>query len=99
MTAVTDTLLNTLELCDMLIIDGLHASDFYLAEDDDSLNIECMDGRALKQWEFSKAQIENATFDPTLQSWLITGDSGEHRLECLSATGGGDDEDDEHEDA
>ncbi|MBK5418398.1 DUF5629 family protein [Pseudomonas sp. TH31] len=99
MTAVTDTLLNALENCDMLEIDGLHASDFYLGEEDDSLNIECMDGRALKHWEFSKAQIEAATFDPTLQSWLVTDDSGEHRLLCMSAFGGADDEEAENEDA
>ncbi|KAA0995164.1 hypothetical protein FQ192_08895 [Pseudomonas sp. ANT_J12] len=99
MTAVTDTLLNALETSDMLEIDGLHASDFYLAEEDDSLNIECMDGRALKHWEFSMAQILAATFDPTLQSWLITGDSGEHRLVCMAAIGGHDDEEEEHEDA
>ena len=39
----------------------------------------------------------------TLQSWLITGDSGEHRLVCLGDVIGGDndddDEDDENEDA
>ncbi|MGF6110614.1 DUF5629 family protein [Pseudomonas frederiksbergensis] len=98
MTAVTDTLLNALEKCDMLEIDGLHAFDFSLDEDD-NLHIECMDGRAAKRWAFSMAQIEAATFDPTLQSWLITGDSGEHRLVCMAAIGGHDDEEEEHEDA
>ncbi|RON40848.1 hypothetical protein BK666_25470 [Pseudomonas frederiksbergensis] len=99
MTAVTDTLLNALETCDLLEIDGLHASEFYIAEEDDSLNIECMDGRARKHWEFTKAQIEAATFDPTLQSWLITENSGEHRLVCMAAFGAHDDEEVEHEDA
>lgn len=93
MTAVPHTLLSTLEHCDMLEIDGLHAFDFSLDEED-HLHIECMDGRALKRWTFSMAQIEAATFDVTLQSWLITGESGEHRLVCLDAIGG-DDEDDE----
>ncbi|OPK12097.1 MULTISPECIES: DUF5629 family protein [Pseudomonas] len=98
MTAVTDTLLNALEHCDMLEIDGLHAFDFSLDEDD-NLHIECMDGRAAKRWAFSMAQINAATFDPDLQSWLITGDSGEHRLVLMDAIGGDDDEDETHEDA
>ena len=98
MTASTDTLLNALEHCDMLEIDGLHAFDFSLDEDD-NLHIECMDGRAAKRWAFSMAQINAATFDPTLQSWLITGDSGEHRLVLMEAFGGGDDQDETNEDA
>ena len=98
MTAVTDTLLNALEHCDMLEIDGLHAFDFSLDEDD-SLHIECMDGRAAKRWAFSMDQLNAATFDPDLQSWLITGDSGEHRLVLMDAFGGGDDEDETNEDA
>ena len=98
MTASTDTLLNALEHGDMLEIDGLHAFDFSLDEDD-NLHIECMDGRAAKRWAFSMAQINAATFDPTLQSWLITGDSGEHRLVLMEAFGGGDDQDETNEDA
>ena len=97
MTAVTDSLLNALEHCDMLEIDGLHAFDFSLDEDD-NLHIECMDGRALKRWEFSMVQIEAATFDATLDSWLITGDSGEHRLVCLDAASGDDDGDETNAD-
>ena len=94
MTAVTDSLLNALEHCDMLEIDGLHAFDFSLDEDD-NLHIECMDGRALKRWEFSRVQIEAATFDPDLKSWVIIGDSGEHRLVPMDAFGGDDDDEDE----
>src|SRR5438128_2031260 len=97
MTAVTNTLLTALQTCDMLEIDGLHAFDFSL--DDRQLQIECMDGRAAKRWSFSVAQVQAATFDETLQSWTITGDSGEHRLVCMSAFSAGDEEDDEHEDA
>lgn len=91
------TLLNVLEQCDMVEIDGLHAFEFALDEDD-NLHIECMDGRAAKHWEFTPAQVAAATFDNDLQSWLIVGDSGEHRLVCLDAFGGSDDEDetDEH---
>lgn len=95
MTAVT--LLNALEHCAMVEIDGLHAFEFALDEDD-NLHIECMDGRAAKHWEFSPAQVQAAVFDQTLQSWTITGDSGEHRLVCMDAFGG-DEGDDEHEDA
>ncbi|WP_095079179.1 DUF5629 family protein [Pseudomonas sp. Irchel s3h17] len=98
MTAATETLLNALETCDMLEIDGLHAFDFSLDEDD-QLHIECMDGRAAKRWVFNLAQVQAAVFDATLQSWTITGDSGEHRLVCLSAFSGANDEDDEREDA
>ncbi|MGE7958688.1 DUF5629 family protein [Pseudomonas sp. NPDC089530] len=97
MTAATDTLLTALEACDMLEIDGLHAFDFTL--DDQQLLIECMDGRAAKRWSFSLAQVNAATFDDSLQSWTIVGDSGEHRLVCMSAFSGRNDEDDEHEDA
>ena len=98
MTTEADTLLNTLEHCDMVEIDGLHAFEFSL-DDVDNLHIECMDGRAAKHWEFTPAQVQAATFDPTLQSWLIIGDSGEHRLVCLTAIGGHDDEDDAPENA
>ncbi|AWM91995.1 hypothetical protein DJ564_14785 [Pseudomonas sp. 31-12] len=98
MTAVADTLINALEHCDMLEIDGLHAFDFSLDEDD-NLHIECMDGRALKRWEFSIAQITAATFDTALKSWIITGDSGEHRLVPMEAFGGGEDEEEGNEDA
>ncbi|MCK1789266.1 DUF5629 family protein [Pseudomonas violetae] len=98
MTAMTDTLLNALENADMLEIDGLHAFDFSLDEDD-NLHIECMDGRALKRWAFSMAHIQAATFDAALKSWIITGDSGEHRLVLMEAIGGDNEEDDEHADA
>lgn len=93
-----ETLLNALEHCTMVEIDGFHAFEFALDEDD-NLHIECMDGRAAKHWEFSPAQVKAATFDQDLQSWLIIGDSGEHRLVCLDAFGGNDDEDETNEDA
>ena len=98
MTAPTDTLLATLEHCDMVEIDGLHAFEFSLDEDD-NLHIECLDGRVSKHWEFTPAEVEAATFDPDLQSWLITGSSGEHRLVCMTAFRGDDDEEEANEDA
>ncbi|MFJ3115514.1 DUF5629 family protein [Pseudomonas protegens] len=97
MTAATDTLLCALEACDMLEIDGLHAFDFTL--DEQRLLIECMDGRAAKRWSFTLAQVQAATFDQDLQSWTLAGDSGEHRLVCMSAFSARDEEEDEHEDA
>ncbi|AXJ08116.1 hypothetical protein CFN16_15360 [Pseudomonas fluorescens] len=98
MTAVTDTLLNALEHCGMVEIDGLHAFEFALDEDD-NLHIECIDGREAKSWKFTPAQVTAATFDQGLQSWLIFGFSsetktvGEHRLVCLGVLGSADDED------
>ena len=41
MTSATDTLLNALEHCGMVEIDGYHAFEFSLDEDD-NLHIECM---------------------------------------------------------
>ncbi|AVU76671.1 hypothetical protein CRX69_16245 [Pseudomonas rhizophila] len=98
MTALTDTLLHALETCDMLIIDGLHAFDFSLDEQD-QLHVECMNGRTLEHWRFTPAQMEAATFDVVKKHWIITSDSGDHHLECVEATSGHDDEEDTHEDA
>lgn len=86
------TLRAALEASDMLEIDGLHAWDFSL--DDVQLLIKCMDGRAEKRWNFSAAQLDAAVFDQALQSWTLTGDSGEHRLVCLSALSANNDDDD-----
>ncbi len=99
MTLMTaDNLTTVLETSDMLEIDGLHAFDFTLNAD--TLLITAMDGRAEKRWTFSLAQVQAATFDDTLQSWTLSGDAGEHRLICVSAfTGNNNDEDDEHDDA
>lgn len=59
-----------------------------------------MDGRAEKRWRFSLEQVQAATFDDTLQSWTLTGESGEHRLICMSAfTGNNNDEDQADDDA
>ena len=85
------TLRAALETSDMLVIDGLHAWDFSL--DDAQLLIKCMDGRAEKRWKFTTEQIDVAVFEDTLQSWTLTGDSGEHRLVCLSALSANNDDD------
>ncbi|WP_338475055.1 DUF5629 family protein [Pseudomonas khavaziana] len=93
-----DTLTTVLATSDMLEIDGLHAFDFTF--DAEKLLITAMDGRAEKRWAFSSAQVQAATFDDTLQSWTLTGDSGEHRLICMGAfTGNNNDEDEADVDA
>ena len=85
------TLRAALETSDMLVIDGLHAWDFSL--DDVQLLIKFMDGRAEKRWKFTLEQIDASVFDDTLQSWTLVGDSGEHRLVCLSALSANNDDD------
>ena len=95
---MTDNLPAVLEASDMLEIDGLHAFDFVL--DKEKLLIIAMDGRAEKRWSFSLEQVQAATFDDTLHSWTLTGESGEHRLICMSAfTGNNNDEDEADDDA
>ena len=85
------TMRAALESSDMLIIDGLHAWDFSL--DDVQLLIKCMDGRAEKRWSFTPQQLDAAVFDDSLQSWALVGNSGEHRLVCLSALSASNDDD------
>ncbi len=97
MTDATPTLSTELETSDMLEIDGLHAFEFEF--DAQQLLIIAMDGRAEKRWRFSREQVRAATFDQTLQSWTLSGDSGEHRLICLSAFTGNNNDEDEADDA
>ncbi len=89
------TLSQALQACDMLLIDGLHAFDF--VHDDNGLRLECMDGRALKRWAFTPAQIDAARAEGG--DWLIAGDSGEHRLVCMSALKASEDDEDDDESA
>ncbi|MDB5981747.1 MAG: hypothetical protein JWQ69_2762 [Pseudomonas sp.] len=79
----TPTLLETLPSTSMLEIDGLHAWDFSLG--DDQLVIQAVDGRDKKIWKFTLAQVAAATFDPQLQSWVLTDGNADHRLVCLDA--------------
>ncbi|MEO8491493.1 DUF5629 family protein [Pseudomonas sp.] len=92
-----DTLTAVLSTSNMLEIDGLHAFDFELTAE--QLRITAMDGRAEKRWYFSLEQVQAARFDGDLQSWTLTGDSGEHRLICLSAFTGNNNDEDEADDA
>ena len=98
MTDVSPNLSTALHDSNMLIINGLHAFDFTV---DQHLLIESMDGRELKRWKFSPEQLNAATFDDSLQSWLLTNEDGEHRLVCLSAIKGdnNNDEDEADDDA
>ena len=95
MSESNQTLRAALETSDMLEIDGLHAFEFSM--DEKGLFIQAMDGRAEKRWEFTAAQVEAAVFNDQLQSWLLNGDAGEHRLVCLSAFTGNNNNDDESE--
>nr|WP_314533246.1 DUF5629 family protein [uncultured Pseudomonas sp.] len=94
----TEILTTALERADMLEIDGLHAFDFNLSAE--RLLITAMDGRVDKRWSFSLEQVRAAVFDANVQSWILMGDSGEHRLVCMSAfTGNNNDEDEADDDA
>lgn len=91
MSATPNTLRAALQTSDMLVIDGLHAWEF--TQDDAQVLIKCMDGRVEKRWAFTLEQADAAVFDESLQSWTLIGDSGEHRLVCLSAVGASNDDD------
>ncbi|WNW14153.1 DUF5629 family protein [Pseudomonas sp. DTU_2021_1001937_2_SI_NGA_ILE_001] len=85
----TSTFLHALQTTTMLEIDGLHAWEFSL---DNGLQVECMDGRARKVWAFTPAQVEAASFDESLQSWVISDGQADHRVVCLDAFSPDDDE-------
>ncbi len=107
MPADTPYLLDQLEAADMLIIDDLHAWQFELneallddadaaaeanqpfASEDILLTIDLVDGRTRRQWQFSYNQIMEAQRQPDGESWLL---EGPHRLQCLSAIGGEDED-------
>lgn len=88
---MTDTLTTALQTSNMLLIDDLHAFDFSL-DDANGLHIECMDGRDLKRWTFSPAQVGAATLNIASQAWSISDDKGEHQLVCVQAFDGQDEE-------
>jgi hypothetical protein len=100
MSTTPDTLIAALQSADMLEIDDLHAWQFQLdsqqlaapgassAADQPLLSIECMDGRALRKWHFSLAQVKAARFDEATDSWSITGVDNSHRIRCFAAISG-----------
>lgn len=79
----TPTLLSILQTPNMLEIDGLHAFDYSIT--DEQLKIEAVEGRDRKIWKFTIAQVEAATFDAQLQSWVLANDDGDHRLVYIDA--------------
>jgi hypothetical protein len=93
MTTTPENLLAALQTADMLEIDGLHAYEFFFEEE--QLNIESMDGRERKVWRFSLAQIEAASFDDALQSWVINDGKADHRIVAMSAIAARDEDDQE----
>lgn len=95
MTTTPENLLAALQTSDMLEIDGLHAFDFTLTEE--QLNIESMDGRERKVWRFTSAQIGAASFDEALQSWVINDGNADHRIVTMSAFAARDEDDEEQE--
>ncbi|KRW57539.1 DUF5629 family protein [Pseudomonas sp. TTU2014-080ASC] len=108
-TTLLDALLNT----DMLEIDELHAWQFDLDEEQlqqhaagsssasetPLLSIECMDGRNLRKWKFSLAQVLAAQYDADSDSWLIAGADAQHRIKCFEAFSGDNNDQPDDEDA
>ncbi|MGE6793285.1 hypothetical protein SAMN05216206_3006 [Pseudomonas guineae] len=106
MSTTPHDLINALSNADMLEIDDLHAWQFQL--DDEQLaqhlagtqpsseapllNIECMDGRALRKWHFSLAQVVAARFDGEADAWRINGTAGTHLIKCFTAISGDNDD-------
>lgn len=90
------TLLETLRGADMLLIDTLHAFDFTLDEAD-GLSLECMDGRDLKRWTFTPAQVAAAQPQAEENTFVLESATGSVRLTCLKAFTATPDDDDEPE--
>jgi hypothetical protein len=102
MSSTPHDLISALSGADMLEIDELHAWQFSLnAEqlaqhqagspptgDAPLLSIECMDGRALRKWHFSLAQVIAARFDGEADAWSISGTAGTHLIKCFAAVSG-----------
>ena len=92
------TLLDIIQTTDMLEIDGLHSWQFSLdpaaspaaepgaalARGERFLSIECMDGRARREWHFSQAAVLAASFAADRGGWLISDHQGPHLLVCMS---------------
>ncbi len=90
-----DSLLSALQQADMLEIDDLHAWHFDLDQEQLSavaerpfLRIECMDGRALRTWQFSLAEVQAAQYQADDDSWALHGAGQLHRLKCFAAISG-----------
>lgn len=73
-----------LQTCDMLLIDTLHAFDFSFDEQQ-TLHIQCVDGRELKRWQFTLEEQNAAQPGEEPHSFVISHAGTVHRLVCLSA--------------
>jgi hypothetical protein len=95
MTAPHATLIEALELADMLEVNGLHAFDFDLfeVEEDDDIEVEitCLEGSQRHVWEFSHEELLAARFDAEADLWVLHSQGEEIRLRCLEAFVGEDD--------
>ncbi len=81
-----------LQTCDMLLIDTLHAFDFSFDEEQ-TLHIQCMDGRELKRWQFTLQEQQAAQPGAEPHSYVISQAGVSHQLTCLSAFSARDEED------
>jgi len=102
MSSTPHDLISALSHADMLEIDDLHAWQFSLdnnqlaqhpagsqpASDAPVLSIECMDGRALRKWHFSLAQVIATRFDGEADAWSINGTAGTQLITCFAAVSG-----------
>lgn len=106
MSTTPANLIAALQGADMLEIDGLHAWQFELDENlltqadaDPSqrlLQIECIDGRERRTWQFSLSAVQAASHLAEDDSWQLDSGNASHRLKCFAAFSGDnlDDEDD-----
>lgn len=104
MSTTPDNLIAALSGADMLEIDELHAWQFSLDHDllarhqagsasaEDAgkalLSIQCMDGRALRQWHFSLTEVLAAHFVAADDSWSIARADSRHSIRCFAAISG-----------
>jgi hypothetical protein len=86
------TLPSALETCDMLLIDTLHAFDFSIDEQQ-TLHVQCMDGRELKRWQFTLQEQQAAQPGAEPNSFVIDHAGTSHQLICLSAFSAREEED------
>ncbi|MDH1265513.1 DUF5629 family protein [Pseudomonas sp. GD03944] len=95
------SLIEALVTTDMLEIDGLHAWQFSVdnellaqvsagsanadSQNRPLLQIECIDGRERRHWQFSLAAVSAARFDAASDTWHLAGQDAEHQLKCFAA--------------
>jgi hypothetical protein len=109
MSGTQNSLLETLQSADMLLINDLHAWQFSLQPEalaqavsgaavaamsqSQLLKVECMDGRTKRVWTFSVAAVLAAQLDEAEQCWLLHDATGQQRISCLDAISASNDDD------